>query len=127
MNTSRKFTVLTVALLAAALGAPTAAHPHATNTPAVVFQTEEEALLADLTLVAQSQGWTVAQAAAQYDLARAFGRIQGQVATGRPELYAGAALSVTPTGAPTLYLKGRADDVVRNLVATAGFPIVLVE
>jgi len=119
MRRTRYLALVAAAALVGTLGAPGA------STGAAAAYTGPE--ITDLTLVAQSQGWTFAQAAAQYDLARAFGRIQGQVARGRPEMYAGAALSVTPTGPPTLYLSGRADDFVRDLVATAGFPIVLVE
>jgi len=79
--------------------------------------------MTDLSLVAQARGWTLAQAVAHRSISDRFGRIQEQVAQTRPDLYAGAALSAVPDGAPTLYIKGKADESVRELVRSAGIPI----
>ena len=43
--------------------------------------------------------------------------------TARPDHFAGAELSSLPDGAPTVYLKGRADNFVLQLIGSAGFPI----
>jgi hypothetical protein len=79
--------------------------------------------MTDLALVARARGWTLAQAESHRAISDSFGRIQQQVAQAHPDLYAGAALSAVPDGAPTLYIKGRADESVRQLVRSAGFPI----
>jgi hypothetical protein len=81
----------------------------------------------DLALVAAARGWTLQQAVAHRAISDAFGRIQEQIATDRPDLYAGAELSAAPDGPPTLYIKGNADEFVRGLVKSAGFSIQVIE
>jgi hypothetical protein len=95
--------------------------------PAASSGAADSGLMTDLRLVAAARGWTVSEAVAQHDVADRFGRIQQQVAALRPDLYAGATLSTQPGGAPTLYVKGRADASVREAVTSAGIPITLVE
>ncbi len=87
----------------------------------------QAAVMTDMALVAAARGWTLEQAVAHRALADSFGRIQEQLATDRPGLYAGAELSAVPDGAPTLYIKGRADEFVRQVVQSAGFPIDVIE
>jgi streptogrisin C len=53
--------------------------------------------------------------------------IATRIATERPEIFVGSALSSTPGGAPTLYLKGPADAFVRDLIATSDIEIVLAD
>jgi hypothetical protein len=101
------------------LTAPAAGALEAANT--------SRALYPDLELVAKARGWTVEQAAADYATATAFGEFQAMIASKRPEVYAGAALSPTPGAAPTLYVKGKADAELRALVAGAGIPIKVVD
>jgi streptogrisin C len=83
--------------------------------------------MTDLALVAEARGWTLQQAVAHRAISDAFGRIQEQIATDRPGLYAGAELSAVPDGAPTLYIKGNADEFVWGLVDSAGFSIQVID
>lgn len=83
--------------------------------------------MTDIALVAAARGWTLQQAMAHRAISDKFGRIQEQLATARPGLYAGAGLSAVPDGAPTLYIKGTADEFVWGLVDSAGFSIDVIE
>jgi streptogrisin C len=83
--------------------------------------------MTDIALVAVARGWTLEQAVAHRAISDEFGRIQEQLATDRPGLYAGATLSAVPDGAPTLYIKGTADEFVRELVNSAEFSIEVIE
>jgi streptogrisin C len=83
--------------------------------------------MTDLALVAAARGWTLQQAVAHRAISDEFGRIQEQIATERPGLYAGATLSEVPDGAPSLYIKGNADEFVWGLVGSAKFSIQVVE
>jgi hypothetical protein len=87
----------------------------------------QAAVTADIALVAAAHGWTVQQAVAHRAISDRFGRIQEQVASDRPGLYAGAELSEVPDGAPTLYIKGAADEFVWRLIDAAGFPIRVID
>jgi hypothetical protein len=120
--------VLTVASLAAGLWV---ALPKAQDTSAIQRDgTPAEARAAmttDLGLVARARGWTIAEAAAHRALSDSFGQIQERLATSRPGLYAGAELPPLPDQAPTLYIKGRADALVWELVRSAGYPIHVIE
>ncbi|MEE8525355.1 MAG: hypothetical protein V3T72_15570 [Thermoanaerobaculia bacterium] len=99
--------------------------PPTAATPVVIEA--HEGFMTDIALVAEARGWTLKEAVAHRALADAFGRIQQRVATARPELYAGAALSDLPEGTPTLYIKGTTDDFVWDLVDSAGFPIDVID
>lgn len=81
----------------------------------------------DVALLADARGWTKAQASGHRRIAQRFGAVQAQVASERPDLYAGAQLSNDPTGAPILYIKGAADAFVRKVVNDAGIAIQLSE
>jgi hypothetical protein len=85
------------------------------------------ALMTDLGLVAQARGWTLEQAVAHRAMSDRFGQIQERLAIDRPGLYAGAMLSDLPDGTPTLYIKGAADEFVRELVDSAGFSVEVIE
>jgi hypothetical protein len=113
---------------ASAHGASAHDHAHPPGAPdraAVVAV--DDALMTDLALIAAARGWTIDQAVAYHTTAERFGNLQEQVATTRPDVYAGARLGKTPGGTPTLYLKGSADAQVRSLVGAAGFPVTVVE
>ena len=86
-----------------------------------------DGFMTDLELLAEARGWTLEEAVAHRALSDAFGKIQQRVATARPELYAGAALSDLPEGTPTLYIKGTTDDFVWNLVDSTEIPIDVVD
>jgi len=95
--------------------------------PSPVVQSDEDALAQDLALVAAAAGWTMEEAAADRRAADVVGRIAVQVAAARPDIFVGSALSSEPGGAPALYIKGPADQFVRNLVANAEIDIKIVE
>ncbi len=93
----------------------------------VVYQTPEEALKHDLELVAEGKEWSYDEAAAQYLMAEEIGAIAEVVARERPDIFVGSALSETPGGAPTLYIKGPADEFIGDLVAASGVEIVVAD
>ncbi|MCH7810101.1 MAG: hypothetical protein IH863_05940 [Chloroflexi bacterium] len=103
-------------------GQPAEDHP---SSP--VIQSSEEALAQDLALVAEAMGWTIEEAARHYRAGEIAGRIAGQVAAERPEIFVGGVLAEEPGGAPMLYIKGPADDFVRRLVADAEIDIKIVD
>lgn len=90
-------------------------------------QSDADALAQDLGLVAESRDWTTEQASTQHRAAEAIGQIAEQVFATRPEVFVGSALSDDPDGAPTLYIKGPADEFVRDLVASAEVPVILAD
>ncbi len=94
---------------------------------APTVQSPEDAASEDLRLAAAARGWTIEQAAAALRAGDIVGRIAQQVATERPEVFVGAALSPEPGGPPSLYIKGPADEFVRNLVTNAEIEIKLVD
>lgn len=81
----------------------------------------------DLELVAKARGWTLDQAAAHQRAADAVGAIATRIATERPEVFVGSAVSAAPDGPPTLYVKGVADAFVRNVVAASDIEILLAD
>jgi len=100
--------------------------PTTTHSPTVI-QSAEEALARDLALTAKGNGWTLDEAAAQHDAAQIIGRIAERVAEERPEIFVGAAVSTQPGGAPTLYIKGPADQFIRDLVAQSGIEVIVAD
>ena len=90
-------------------------------------QSSEEAIAQDLALIAEAAGWTIEEAAEHRRIAGIAGPIQGQIAAERPDIFIGGALSEDPRGPPTFYIKGPADDYVRNLVASAEIEIIIVD
>jgi hypothetical protein len=88
------------------------------------LQSGEEALAQDLALAAELQGITVEEAEARYLASEALGRVAGQIAVERPEISIGSSIL---GGSPRLYIKGPADDFVRELVAAAGVEIEIVD
>lgn len=121
--------IASCALVGSVFAAPATADSPATgNDPTVVEgSTGPEALAADLALVAKGRGWTVDQAAAQHAVAEAFGKVQQEISTKRPDAYAGAKLSEKPGGAPTLYVKGKADDDLLTRVRGAGIAVEIAD
>ena len=81
----------------------------------------------DLELVASSKGWTLEQAVAQDHAADVVGTIATRIAAERPEIFVGSALSTTPGGAPTLYVKRAADSYVRDLLAASDIDLKLAD
>lgn len=92
-----------------------------------VEQSPEEALAQDLGLVAKAKGWTVEEAAADHHAAERIGQIAERVAKERPSAYVGAALSEQPRGAPTLYIKGPADQFIQDLVRASDIEVVIAD
>src|SRR5688500_6412011 len=81
--------------------------------PELANQSAQEALTEDVALVAEANDWTVAEANTHYEVSVAAGLLAEQMADERSTVYVGAALSTEPGGAPTVYVKGRADAKVR--------------
>jgi hypothetical protein len=90
-------------------------------------QSPEEALAQDLALIAEEAGWTIEEAAEHRRIADIAGRIQGQIAAERPDIFIGGALSEEPGGPLTMYIKGPADEYIRSLVAGAEIEIIIVD
>ncbi|MEM9383881.1 MAG: hypothetical protein AAGA68_02390 [Pseudomonadota bacterium] len=90
-------------------------------------QTPEEARLQDLKLVAEAKGWTLAEAAADRQAADAVGAVAEQLAALRPDIFVGSVVSPVPGASPSLYIKGVADQMVYDLLATSSIPITLVD
>jgi streptogrisin C len=116
-------------VLAATFAPPAMADSHAAGVDShdLVMQTTAEAMAMDLGLVAKANGWTVAQARAQFDTAQRMGRVQEAIAAWMPDAYVGGVLSAQPGGAPSLLLKGAADAFVRDTVAAAGIPVRIID
>lgn len=108
---------------AAAQASPGGEEPRGTP----VVQSPEDALAADLALVAEARGWTIEEAEAQFRAAEIVGDIAGQVAAERPDIFVGSELSSKPGGAPALYIKGPADELVRALVVKAEIEIRIID
>ena len=90
-------------------------------------QPADQALAHDLALVAQSKGWTLEQAAADHRAAEEVGRIAERMALERPGAFVGSALAQEAGAPPTLYVKGPADNFIRDLVATSAINIVVAD
>lgn len=90
-------------------------------------QSSGEALEQDLALVADGQGWTMAEASAYYRSAEIIGALAERIYNERRDVYVGSAVSTEPEGPPTLYIKGPADDFIHRLVADAEIEIVLAD
>ena len=96
--------------------ATSAATPH--------LQSPEEAAAQDDALFAESQGITVEQATAQRLASDALDPITSNLAAERPDIFIGSALV---DGSPKLYIKGPANDSLRELVAGADVEIEIVD
>ncbi len=92
-----------------------------------VFQSEDDALAADLALLAQSKGWTIAQTDQYYRATEAVGLVATRVAELRPKSFVGSAMGPRPGDPPTIYVKGPADEAIRALIADAGVPIQIAD
>jgi len=123
MNRTR----LSIGAALAVLSVTVTATPAVAVPSPVVWQSPAEAAATDFALVAKATGWTVEQAQAHRDAADRLGRLQAAVAARMPEAYVGGVLASTPGGTSTLLLKGEANAFVRQLVAAAGIPIIVVD
>lgn len=120
--------VVPAALVAAALLPTTAGAASAeADTPAAGARAigRQAAEAADVELAARQTGRSAAEVAHDRLVADRLGAVQAQLAVERPNLFAGARL--TPGGGATLYVKGAADELVRQVVREAGVGIVVVE
>lgn len=95
--------------------------------PTPVIQSPEDALAQDIALVADAAGWTIEEAMANYRAAEIVGNIAEQIAAERPDIFIGSALSPDPLGPPSIYIKGPADEFVRNLVAGAEIEVKIID
>jgi hypothetical protein len=95
--------------------------------PELANQSAQEALAEDVALVAEANDWTVAEANTHYEVSVAAGLLAEQMADERSTVYVGAALSTEPGGAPTVYVKGRADAKVRSLIEESGIEVILAD
>jgi len=103
---------LAVVALVASAGQATASPPPAARGETV-----------DVALVAKARGWTIEQARADRDVTDRLGRVQERVASLAPDAFVGGVLASTPGGTPTLLVKGKASDAIREAVAEAGITI----
>lgn len=94
--------------------------------PAISISSSEQ-LASEVAAAARGHGWTIAEAEARNRTADIIGAIANQIATERPKIFIGSALSIDPRGAPTLYIKGPADDFVTDLVDASGIEIVVAD
>lgn len=95
--------------------------------PTPIVQSPEDALAQDIALVADALGWTIEEATANYRAAEIVGNIAGRIAAERPDIFIGSALSPDPLGPPSIYIKGPADEFVRNLVAAAEIEVKIID
>ena len=97
------------------------------NPDHVKKQSAAEAELHDLQLVAKAKGWTVKQAQADRDAAEAVGAVAVKLAEQRPDLFVGSELADEPGGVPRLYVKGKADRAVFDIVAESRANVEIVD
>ncbi len=88
---------------------------------------DHEAEHSDATLAAEQNGTAERTELKRRAIADAFGDVQAEISSQRPNLFAGGTLRGDPSGMPTLYIKGAADALVRDAVANAEIDINLVE
>lgn len=127
---------LGVALISLASSMPTPAVPPSLGieqlpasgyaAPEGKLQTPDEALAADLSLVAESRGWSYEQALAQHVAANEIGALAELVVAHDPSIFVGTALSRNPGGAPTLLVKGDAVDWVKDLVTEQDLKVTII-
>lgn len=86
-----------------------------------------EDLERDLALIAEANGWTLEEATERHRTAIALGEILGTIARERPTQYVGAALGERPGDPATLYVKGPADEFIRDLVRVSGVDAVVAD
>lgn len=123
-------TAVPAALVAAGLlpsAAGAASAPVEAEAPAASARAlgREAAESVDVKIAAAQTGRSVADVARDREVADRLGAVQERLAATQPDRYAGARL--TPGGGATLYVKGAADEAVRQLVREAGVEITVVE
>lgn len=84
-----------------------------------------DALVDDLRLTAEANGWTVDQGPLVNSAATAVGAIAERVAAEQPHRFVGSAVGSKPGDPPILYIKGPVDEYVRNLVATSDVRVIV--
>ncbi len=119
---------MTTAISVAAflLGSLTAT-PAATAHDEPDVQPPEQALLADLKTIAETNGWTLAEAETDHQAAETVGRIAGLIAREEPDKYVGSAVGPERDSVPRLYLKGKASALARGLVDDADIQIRIID
>lgn len=127
MRNARSNMRLGVAVIGTAAVATTLAAAPASPAPAddvdratAVRQTEEQAELADLTAVAESKGWTVAQAREDRRKADMLGQLQSDLVADHADVFAGAWLSPDPDGNPTLVFTGEVPADAQSRIRQSG-------
>lgn len=93
----------------------------------VKAQSREEAIEEDLGDIARSVGWSMDEARAYHRSERAIGRVAAKIAKLRPDVFVGSILSLQPTGAPELLIKGRVDAEVMEIVGREDAEIRIVD
>jgi hypothetical protein len=91
------------------------------------LQSNEEAVRQDLALVAAARGWTLEQATAQRAAGDVVSVLVKRIHAQRPDVVVGSLLSREPGGAPSIFIKGFADEFVKDLVAKATRKVNLVD
>jgi hypothetical protein len=123
-----KHTLIALVTPALLLASPAAgAAQDDTFEPVDGYQSPEEALRDDLTLIAASNGWTFEEAQAQHQVAEGIGAIASRIAPERLDVFVGTALSEIPGGTPTLYLKGDADQFVLDVIEDSGLDVIVAD
>lgn len=93
-----------------------------------VVQSSVEALEQDLGLMARGQGLTMEQARALYRERAVLGETLGKVSEAKPDVFVGGAgAGATTSGLAEIYIKGPADQAIRDIVASAEIQIRLVD
>lgn len=95
--------------------------------PAGEVQSSEDAFAQDIALVAEAKGWTIEQAEKHYRASEIVVEIAREIRSARPGVFVGAVLPSEPDGAPVLYIKGPADELVRGIVAGAEIEIKIAD
>jgi len=88
---------------------------------------DDPAKLVDLDIIAAMNNWTIEEARAHEDASDALIGAVTRLAIERPDVFVGSAVGSSPYDPPTIYIKGLADDHVRDLIASAPVYIKLVD
>ena len=97
----------------------------ATQVPAA--ELEQDALLADLRLIAETKGWTLSEAYQRHEAIEAVEGLAARLIQERPGTYVGSWAPTTPHEPATLLVKGVADEWLHDLVAAQPQPIRIVD
>ncbi len=93
--------------------------------PTTRLQTEAQALQQDLRIVADAKGWTLREARADYEAAENVGELALFVAEKYPDVFVGSELSEEPGGPATLFIKGSANEEIREMIDRSPLRVTL--